>query len=209
VTYLRPIARGRLVANGFSAPWTFFPFALLAALVVLNILGSELWKWPSSTLPYVVDPACVVVLALCWYFWVARIPDWIRLRQTRKEVPEAIVTSSARATRSLLVWFAELRRAQGGQPPSSWGIVLVATRLALQFWMTVDGESALVGSLDWSELERIRVDPSDGSRILIRRDGDTGDLAMRALNSRWFRPVIVRGVGRARLVAQLETLRSA
>jgi hypothetical protein len=201
---LGPYAGGVMVQRGaVGTLWLFYIPALVFGLFALNLAVTPLWASTHESDLAWADGGLTVVLLALWFFAIARIPNWRRVRAVRQAVPGAVVRG-ARIDSHGNAWIAETARRNGNRSGMIRQVVAVAaTPNDLQFWSGAGDNLALAGSVNWGDIRSVTA--GEGARIDV--DTKDGTFGFRMINDRWLSTSLLRGVRRARLVEQLESLR--
>jgi hypothetical protein len=195
---------GIMVQRGAAATlWLFYIPALVFGLFAMNLAVTPLWASTHESGLAWADGGLTVLLLGLWYFVIARMPNWRRVRALKRAVPNAVLVRGARIDAHGNAWLAETARrngSRGGMIPQVTGAA--ATPHDLQFWSGAGNNLALAGSVNWADIRSITV---ANSRVKI--DAKDATLTFAVINDRWFSTSLLRGARLTRLVEQFDGLR--
>ena len=193
----------------FDAPWLFYPLiAVVTEIALWVVLSATIPKFPASA-NYFVAAGWFLLLALLWYFVLARMPDRVRVAAIRRQVPADRLVVAARATRSAEIWIAESMRQHGRRGRVPVGIALVATPTRLEVWMGPQTDPGPVATVNWVDVDSITARPGHACVVRLVLGSTKYAVDVRLTSGRRLAPVLLWGRQRARLIEQLERRRQA
>jgi hypothetical protein len=144
----------------------------------------------------IADAVIVLGVSAIWYFFVARIPNAIMIRNVRRQVPTArFVTGVSCASVSGRPLKSEVTQSTN---------VFVATSSGIELWGGTGDNARPLLSANWSA---VRVRSSiHGTKVELQLDKDDWVISLNVFSSRVASPLKVRGRALATYAAMLSSL---
>lgn len=197
------------VAPIFDALWLFYPPVAVVTEIGLWVLLSALVPTLSTADSYLVGGGWFLLLALLWYFVIARIPDRVRLASIRRQILADRFAIAVRATRSAQLWIAETMRGYGITGRVPLGLALVAAPTRLEVWMGPQTDPEPVAVVAWSDVHAVEALPGHATVVRFVLGSTRFAANFRLVSTRRFGPVLLWGNQRNRALEHFELARQA